>query len=894
MAVLYMRPTSDIYVNHTMYPEGSTSAYALLNEAVSDGSSTYIGVSSSQDVYTTKSSAFMFSGENISLPCKDCVVEKITVLFDDSPASTYTSAVVTCQLEYDGVIQVSNLGTSTAALSSVHLSEMTFNTNNLENKFTEYYRANGKLPNVKMILTTHATSTKGTATYGITQLYIKVEYHLNTYVKSKNKYVSTSGFIITTTYKNEWNGIGRVYKKVNGTWVDTTSNGRSQVTDHLNKLGHDIETLEYKAPTCGSTGLTEGCKCYKCKNILVAQEVIPITGSHTPTDTSASSATCGKDGYTAGTKCSVCGLQLSGKEVIPATGAHTVVSFDATDPTCGSVGYTAGTRCSTCNTYLSGHETIPATGNHTPTDVAATEPTCGAAGYTAGTRCSTCSTYLFGHETIPATGNHTPYVTEDGIIATAYDMGLSNSTCCSVCGKTLIARRALYVGAAHEHKPVTVAGYAPTCVSQGLTDGQKCSLCGQILVGQEEIAATGVHTPTTVAGYAATCTSTGLTNGQKCSVCGVTLVAQEVIPIKAHNLVVAGEYHVCWDCGYIEELNIAVSNPTPLSVSRYGLSATTVGNYAIFGGGQGDGGTATDATDAYDNSLTKTSISALQSDHYNYRNAATTVGNYALFGGGANGGSSTGSTYGSVEVTAYSTSLSRTYPENLIEETTRLAATTVGNYAIFGGGQNQNDIFSGNNKYWVSGVTAYNTSLTKSTCTNLSSERSGLAATTVGNYALFGGGIRDGAVSNIVDTYNASLTKGVATALSTARDDLAATSINGYAIFAGGRNGGDVNTIDVYNSSLTKVSVSALSAARDKLSATTVGDFALFSGTEGTNCIDIYDKNLTKLPPRKMTSARCLLAATSVGNYALFGGGTTNGESNGYTGMIDCVTITRK
>ena len=56
-----------------------------------------------------------------------------------------------------------------------------------------------------------------------------------------------------------------------------------------------------------------------------------------------------------------------------------------------------------------------------------------------------------------------------------------------------------------------------------------------------------------------------------------------------------------------------------------------------------------------------------------------------------------------------------------------IAATTVGNYALFGGG-NYKDT-----------VDAYNTSLTRSTPTALSVARQGLTATTVGTYALFGG-----------------------------------------------------------------------------------------------------------------------------------------------------------
>ena len=74
-----------------------------------------------------------------------------------------------------------------------------------------------------------------------------------------------------------------------------------------------------------------------------------------------------------------------------------------------------------------------------------------------------------------------------------------------------------------------------------------------------------------------------------------------------------------------------------------------------------------------------------------------------------------------------------------------LAATTVGNYALFGGG-----------RQYSTTVDAYSDTLVRSTPTSLSIERYALAATTVGNYALFGGGyegIRNAVNSATVDVY---------------------------------------------------------------------------------------------------------------------------------------------
>ena len=125
-----------------------------------------------------------------------------------------------------------------------------------------------------------------------------------------------------------------------------------------------------------------------------------------------------------------------------------------------------------------------------------------------------------------------------------------------------------------------------------------------------------------------------------------------------------------------------------------------------------------------------------------------------------------------------------------------LAATHVGNYALFGGGYNFSD-------HYYNVVDAYNASLEKSTPTPLSQARDALAATHVGNYALFGGGYGISGYSNVVDAYNTSLEKSAPTPLSQARYNLAATHIGNYALFGGGYTDGgggdrDTNTVDAY------------------------------------------------------------------------------------------------
>lgn len=84
--------------------------------------------------------------------------------------------------------------------------------------------------------------------------------------------------------------------------------------------------------------------------------------------------------------------------------------------------------------------------------------------------------------------------------------------------------------------------------------------------------------------------------------------------------------------------------------------------------------------------------------------------------------------------------------------------------------------------------------------------------------------------SNIVDAYNVDLTRTTPTALSTERYDLSATTIGDYALFGGGTVGSVSNVVDAYDLDLTRTTPTKLSVARFALPATTIGNYALFSG----------------------------------------------------------------
>lgn len=207
-------------------------------------------------------------------------------------------------------------------------------------------------------------------------------------------------------------------------------------------------------------------------------------------------------------------------------------------------------------------------------------------------------------------------------------------------------------------------------------------------------------------------------------------------------------------------------------------------------------------------------------------------------------------------------------------------AATVGNHALFAGGVDTSSTSSS-----ADVVDAYDSALTRTTPTALSLARYNHAATTIGNYALFGGGTSR-SLSNPVDTvdaYNTSLTRTTPAVLSLARYSHAATTVGNYALFGGGYSSGYKNTVDAYNTSLTRTTAIALNVAREDLSATTVGNYALFAGGYGSaasSVVDAYNASLTRTTATALSEARRQLAAATLGNYALFAGGKGSAASS--------------
>lgn len=251
---------------------------------------------------------------------------------------------------------------------------------------------------------------------------------------------------------------------------------------------------------------------------------------------------------------------------------------------------------------------------------------------------------------------------------------------------------------------------------------------------------------------------------------------------------------------------------------------------------------------------------------------AATVGKCALFAGGYSR-----SVFGysvSSSVDAYNTSLTKSTPTELSCKRCGHAAASVGGYALFAGGASSYSLLG----YYcdlVSSVDAYDASLTRSAA-HIIGATAAIGGAAVGNYALFAGGtfyeqISEDNVTSYVLAYDSSLTFTIAPWLSVARANVKGASVGNYALFAGGRTEAFCTTVDAYNASLTRTTAAALSSTANNDAAATVGNHAIFVGN--TASADIYDAFLTRTSAAILSTARSGLAATTVGDYAIFSGG---------------------
>lgn len=356
--------------------------------------------------------------------------------------------------------------------------------------------------------------------------------------------------------------------------------------------------------------------------------------------------------------------------------------------------------------------------------------------------------------------------------------------------------------------------------------------------------------------------------------------------IKTAYVGIGGVARPCWKfdgrLSYWGQLGVSLDPP------RSDFAATTVGNYALIGGGYQDASWLTPDTlrnvDIISNTLTKSYISGGLGEPRRQL-VATHTNNVAFFAGGSTDANMIYEDVMSTLVEGFNSSMQRIGNTNaLSSRRIGIAASHIGSYAMFAGGTNYSTYFNT--------VDVYNSSLTKESNCYLSSSKSGVAATHTYQHVLFAGGWRDSGRCAMVDAYNKDRTKICPSNLSSAREHMAAVHVGGFAIFAGGYDSSyPTTTVDVYDSSLSKIVGVAqnlsYSVARYVLPATSVqnqyamfdlGEQYIYSENKNVYWIDVYDASLTKTILQD--SGRLGNVDAHVGNYVIT---TSGGSINAFT-----------
>ncbi|MAG35304.1 MAG: hypothetical protein CL878_03520, partial [Dehalococcoidia bacterium] len=340
--------------------------------------------------------------------------------------------------------------------------------------------------------------------------------------------------------------------------------------------------------------------------------------------------------------------------------------------------------------------------------------------------------------------------------------------------------------------------------------------------------------------------------------------------------------------------------PALLAQAREWFAATTVGNKALFAGGNNPAGTVHyDRVDIYDAAVgppdDPTAWSTASLSVARRQLAATTVLGKALFGGG----------YDDIapysdRVDIYDSATGTWSTATLSKGRYVLAATSVGAKAIFAGGYDDD---SSNDGAIQSNVVDIYDAVTGAWSTAaLSQPRDELAATSVGRYALFAGGVVSGEgpwVHDVVDIYDNKTGQWTTHSLSLRRRSLTATTVGSKALFAGGYDGATIyDRVDIYDAALGSPtdaaawSTATLSAPRRYLAATTIGHLALIAGgsdgTVYTGVVDIYNANTGTWSTAALSTAHSSFAATAVGGAALFAGGA---DGIADTAVVDVVQL---
>ena len=128
-----------------------------------------------------------------------------------------------------------------------------------------------------------------------------------------------------------------------------------------------------KAPICTDSGLTDGSKCTKCGEVIVAQEVIKANG-HTEIIDKAVAPTCTETGLTEGKHCDVCGEIIVAQKTVEKL-VHTPSDWIIDKPADVGAEGKKHKECVDCGEILEEEVIDALPSEETPTERPTEEPT---------------------------------------------------------------------------------------------------------------------------------------------------------------------------------------------------------------------------------------------------------------------------------------------------------------------------------------------------------------------------------------------------------------------------------------------------------------------------------------------------------------------------------------
>jgi hypothetical protein len=302
-------------------------------------------------------------------------------------------------------------------------------------------------------------------------------------------------------------------------------------------------------------------------------------------------------------------------------------------------------------------------------------------------------------------------------------------------------------------------------------------------------------------------------------------------------------------------------------------ASTTIGNYALFGGGYNrkTNTSMSNTVYAYDDQLVLRTNLTLAVGANNLVGANNESYAFLGLGGYNNYGNDPTNT-----ITCFNSSLTKTTKSMNMQAYIRVCGTSNITHAIFAGGQYK----SGSNTQYSMNAYAVNTSLVQQQIANITQAgRINMPSATLANrYAVFAGGKTYTGTDEDVDIYDQSLTKSSTRCLQDLQEG-ACTSIGNYIVYFGGGNAGvgGSNKVQVIDDNFTFRYLADASQYALRGDGATISDHALFgggySGATPTNTIlvEVYDSSLTKKAPNVFdTKASERLYAESCGEYAIF------------------------